>query len=171
MSRLDRRDIIRIMETKECHCCKEVQSIELFYAQKDSKDGLRSMCKICTKLKSKIYSDKNKKPKIYREPVDHRFSFYNLTKKQFHEMLIFQNNKCFICNIEFNINGRSTAPCVDHDHECCPHVPTCGHCTRALLCFKCNMGLGFLNDDRIIIQGALKYLDSFSKPCYTASDD
>jgi len=27
---------------------------------------------------------------------------------------------------------------VDHDHGCCPKTPTCGKCTRGLLCNRCN---------------------------------
>lgn len=30
---------------------------------------------------------------------------------------------------------------VDHNHDCCPKTPTCGSCTRGVLCTRHNTGL------------------------------
>jgi hypothetical protein len=32
---------------------------------------------------------------------------------------------------------------IDHDHACCPKRPTCGKCTRGLLCDRHNRAIGF----------------------------
>jgi DNA-directed RNA polymerase subunit RPC12/RpoP len=37
---------------------------------------------------------------------------------------------------------------VDHDHRCCPgQVSKCGRCVRGLLCFRCNVVAGMLDED------------------------
>jgi hypothetical protein len=49
-------------------------------------------------------------------------------------MLLSQGGLCAICRGDFG-NGRWDSPCVDHDHVT--------GAVRALLCFKCNSGLGY----------------------------
>ncbi len=45
---------------KKCSCCQEEKNIEEFYKQKTSKDGLMSICKKCSRIKSKKYHQENK---------------------------------------------------------------------------------------------------------------
>lgn len=35
---------------------------------------------------------------------------------------------------------------VDHDHDCCKGRKSCGKCVRGLLCARCNMFVGFLEE-------------------------
>jgi hypothetical protein len=47
---------------------------------------------------------------------------------------------------------------VDHDHACCSGEGSCGKCIRGLLCHKCNLALGAINDDINILQKMIDYL-------------
>lgn len=60
-----------------------------------------------------------------------------------------QNNKCGICRKEL-VEGKDTH--VDHSHEGLGYV-------RGLLCHKCNLGIGHLNDSIELLQSAVAYLE------------
>jgi hypothetical protein len=77
---------------------------------------------------------------------------YGMTEDDYQDMLWSQGNGCAIC-------GSQKSLVIDHDHDCCEGVPTCGKCTRGLLCSNCNTGLGFFNDDVIDLQNAIFYLE------------
>lgn len=73
---------------------------------------------------------------------------YNLSLTEYNKMFEKQNGKCAICErhqdeLKFKLS-------VDHCHRT--------NKIRGLLCDKCNRGIGFLNDDKEIVQNALKYL-------------
>jgi len=97
----------------------------------------------------------------YRDPR------YRLTEQRYREFLAEQNGRCPICLRQPGHDPhqrRADWPwCVDHDHNCCPHKPTvknptCGNCTRGLLCSRCNSALGQLADDPQRLERALQYL-------------
>lgn len=69
-------------------------------------------------------------------------------------MLEAQGGGCAICGTP--PNGRRLS--VDHDHSCCPGVKTCGKCVGGLLCNRCNVGIGNLQDSPEILERALAYL-------------
>ena len=69
---------------------------------------------------------------------------YNLTTKQYSDMLSAQNSCCKICNTIMN------PPCVDHSH-------TTGK-TRGLLCMNCNTSIGLLKENTNIINNLIKYI-------------
>lgn len=79
---------------------------------------------------------------------------YGITLEQFNIMLERQKYKCAICK-EMEIctqkNGNLYPLCVDHNH-------TTGQ-IRELLCRRCNMALGLLREDRLIIEEMKMYLD------------
>ena len=52
---------------------------------------------------------------------------------------------------------------IDHDHGCCPKVPTCGKCNRGLICSRCNIllaGYDFYKENPKIIDN---YIASYRK--------
>lgn len=81
---------------------------------------------------------------------------YNLTLEQVEKMLSDQNYKCGICLTELNgskvdLMGRTLPKwTVDHDHE--------SGKVRGVLCIKCNMKLGALEDTQWV-SIAQKYLE------------
>jgi hypothetical protein len=56
------------METKICHKCKIFKTIDEYSKDKDKKDGLSSLCKICNRQKQKVNRDKRaEKRRIEKE--------------------------------------------------------------------------------------------------------
>jgi hypothetical protein len=47
------------METKTCSCCQETKDIIEFGLKRTNKDGLQSRCKMCRKIESRQYLEKN----------------------------------------------------------------------------------------------------------------
>lgn len=85
---------------------------------------------------------------------------YGLTAGTFAELVSAQGSRCAICGAtEPGGQGRWH---VDHDHACCgTRKSSCGHCIRGLLCSRCNVGIGNLRDDPVIIQAALDYITAY----------
>jgi hypothetical protein len=80
---------------------------------------------------------------------------YGLSIEQYEELLRKQNGVCAICGKPESTKKRLS---IDHDHSCCPGLKSCGKCIRGLLCFRCNAGLGNLDDSIRRLERALKYL-------------
>ncbi len=74
---------------------------------------------------------------------------YGMTVEQYDEMLKAQGGKCAICEIAKPF-GRGNVFSVDHDHET--------GAVRALLCVKCNTGIGMFRDDYQLIAAASEYV-------------
>lgn len=72
---------------------------------------------------------------------------YGLSKEQFYELCVEQNFSCKICNHK---HEDERTLCVDHDHETGK--------VRGLLCRKCNIALGHVNDDVSILRNMIAYL-------------
>lgn len=81
---------------------------------------------------------------------------YNITLLQYRELYERQKGVCAICKQPCTRGMLS----VDHDHSCCPGRPTCGKCTRGLLCDRCNSSIGKFQDDADLMQEAVNYLRS-----------
>lgn len=94
-----------------------------------------SCCKECSSSISKEYN-KN----VFR------FSKYGITKIEFEQLLVNQENKCAICKT--NINGKHCH--IDHCHS--------SNKVRGLLCDLCNKGLGQFRDSIEFLTSAINYL-------------
>lgn len=89
-----------------------------------------------------------------------------MTPERYDALLAEQNGVCAICGVErpsVALHGAASGLAVDHAHACCPEPPTCGLCTRGLLCGSCNNGLGRFNDDSTLLRYAADYIDRHSK--------
>jgi len=78
----------------------------------------------------------------------HRKSSYGIGQEQFNEIRKSQKNRCKICNLKF-----VKTPHIDHSHKTGK--------IRGLLCRLCNSVLGYVKEDRKILQAAIEYLDYF----------
>lgn len=67
---------------------------------------------------------------------------YKLNFADVEQLKTSQNNAC-PCGASFS----HQTPHIDHNHNCCPKPPLCGKCIRGLLCSRCNLVLGLLNED------------------------
>jgi hypothetical protein len=165
---------------KKCSKCKKDVSYSLFH--RGSNGGYSSYCKPCAAQynKEKI---KRKKKKMYKDEISRQCrsceiiklnkdmsvgykckscnahqSFirgiekkYGITFEQYEKMHDSQGNACCICNKKDKLS-------VDHDHSCCSGPTSCGRCIRGLICFKCNVALGMVNDDKRLLQNMILYL-------------
>lgn len=73
---------------------------------------------------------------------------YGLEPAQYLEIV---TGGCRIC-------GTLDFICIDHDHECCPGVRSCGGCVRGGLCRKCNNAIGLFKDNPGLLRSAIRYL-------------
>ena len=69
------------------------------------------------------------------------------------------NPYCVICNKKSIKRLLSQ----DHDHTCCIEGTGCSKCKRGLICNKCNIALGMVNDDTTILQNMIKYIEHYAQ--------
>jgi len=161
----------RTMQTKKCSKCNQVVSVKEFYPHKKTKSGLQSWCKDCSRKSNrenrKPSTPEQKKAAIERQrkryqadPQRHKSWVikwkYNITKEEYDDIFIKQGESCAICGTKES-GGKGW--CIDHDHSCCPDGNSCGKCVRGILCTRCNMGLGYLQDSEDVLLSAIRYLE------------
>jgi len=157
-----------------CPNCKRYLSrtSEFFYRNKNSPDGLNSVCKKC-KVKSTSMARKNN-PERYRRSKEYALAWnrahpenvfrnylkskYNLTPEGYQSILEKQGGSCAGCGRNQSKLAKKMA--VDHDHRCCKKAGSCGKCIRGVLCDNCNQILGRANDDPSILRNLASYLES-----------
>jgi hypothetical protein len=140
------------MATKTCSSCKIVQETDEFHKNKAQRDGFSGQCKSCSYARNQTLRRKSQAA-VYNR-TGHLMNSYGLTEDQYNEMLLSQGGGCLICG---GTNGTRNL-CVDHDHNCCPGVKSCGNCIRALLCVGCNVAVGVVE---LKLDKILNYLDKF----------
>ncbi len=92
------------------------------------------------------YRQKHKGNKKYQNRLHQKKNKYGLSKDEYENLFISQNNCCAICNISFEICRAN----VDHNHE--------NNIVRGLLCSNCNSGIAFLKENVEILKSAIHYL-------------
>ena len=75
-------------------------------------------------------------------------SKYNISPSQWDTLFVFQNKRCAICKTD-TPSGK-TGWCIDHCHKT--------NKVRGILCHNCNVGIGNLHDDILILEEAVRYL-------------
>jgi len=138
---------------KVCTKCGKDKPFEEYYAHNQATDGRKSTCKICDDKRSMSWRKENYERCF---TVDRRYSLkrpYGISLEEYEEMLKVQDSKCAICGT-FNTGKKGTWNlCVDHDHKTGK--------IRALLCNKCNRGIGLLQDSIPLLKKAIKYLKKY----------
>lgn len=141
---------------KKCKVCHQEKEQSHFL------NGTKLTLRTCRDCRNKIQREnrknnpeqfKKKDKELYQKSKDRRVSYarnyrkkypertratnwkskYGITSEEFYSKLLWQNNKCAICNRDMSDYGKIF--CVDHNHK------TGG--IRGLLCDPCNYGLGF----------------------------
>jgi len=157
-------------KTKICKKCKKELDFNSFYKNKDGKDGYRNVCKICSRKSQRDYKRNNykKNPEYYKKAVNkwrknnpkkvkktkknwQLKSDYGITLEQYNEMFQKQQGCCAVCGRHQSELKRALA--VDHNHKT-------GQ-LRKLLCDRCNVGLGFIEDSEYL-KKAIEYLNEFN---------
>jgi|AntRauMFilla1563_2_1112583.scaffolds.fasta_scaffold07041_5 hypothetical protein len=100
-----------------------------FHISNKNKFGFRRQCKECHRIQMQECNLKR---------------YYNLDIDGKNKMILEQDNKCLICNLESKL-------VVDHDHET-------GE-VRGLLCDICNRGIGYLREKNENLWNSILYLN------------
>jgi hypothetical protein len=157
---------------KRCKVCAQSKPLTEFYAAAGTRDGYRLECKACNlaaraakyrenphRARERAAQWQRDNPEQYqarqREYVEsgkksianrksHLKRKYGLTLEAFEALLASQGGGCAIC-------GRTDADNVDHDHGT-------GQ-VRGILCFKCNVAIGLVDEDPDRAHAAAAYLD------------
>lgn len=140
--------------TKECRAAREsaryaINSVDILRRQKRYRQDNPERMLATTAA----YREANRELIRQRK----RDTTYRLAPDGYALMLEAQAGACRGC-------GATDKPLrVDHDHACCPKIPTCGKCNRGLLCDTCNRALGFVVDSPETLDALANYLREYSK--------
>ena len=134
---------------KRCPICGVLKERSEFHKWKSRKDGLAAYCKECFNQKNRDWQKENpdKLPTLDKKRAYSRKKFFGISREDYAQMLVDQDNSCDICKNEI---GWEAA--VDHCH-------TSGK-IRGLLCRSCNLGLGAFKDNIETIRKAIEYVKS-----------
>jgi hypothetical protein len=150
------------MQTKTCSQCHETKPIEDFPRQKQNRDGRFSWCKKCKNARQKAHYEANiiemREKALWRQKEWR----YGINREQFEALVAAQEGRCAICNEENGDRAGTQSLVVDHDHE--------NGMIRGLLCHRCNMALGLLEDDPGRILRAAAYLVEHAKSVSTSKE-
>lgn len=129
--------ILEINYKKYCPACDQTKNVDEFYNQS-------SYCKPCRRSKERIYSKTTTgSDRIRNYKLKQR---YGIDENIYRQMYYANNGCCYICDKPKDYKKLHT----DHSHT--------NNKVRGLLCGKCNMALGLLNDDINIIRKVETYL-------------
>lgn len=147
--------------TRPCRVCLETKPLELF--SRGQGRVRRSACKPCVSASEKAYRVKNrpalrekeiarnKDPRRARAFRDSSYQrLYGITLENYESKFRSQDGACAICK-KHNLDGKALA--VDHNHAT--------GVVRGLLCRKCNITLGFINDDIRTVTAMFDYLEKW----------
>ena len=138
---------------KKCGDCQQHLPFINFSKKSKSKDGYSSRCKKCHNIYVReVWYPKNKQKQIAssnrwksKNKMRIKAKIYNLSEEELQNLFDKSNNKCNIC-----LDSFEETLFVDHSHETGK--------VRGLLCRKCNMALGVINDDVQILKNMIQYL-------------
>jgi hypothetical protein len=137
---------------KHCVQCGELKGLHEFRHSKREADGHMYQCRVCdTARRKKNYHQNQEQERIWKRKS--KLKRYGLTPEDYRRMLEEQNGVCAICEKVTNFGLGILA--VDHDHATGK--------VRALLCHKCNTGLGSFEDNELLLLRAAAYIARFPK--------
>lgn len=121
------------MKLKECLYCDEAKPLSEFYKDCSRPDGHSNKCKACEQV-------------VSRERCWRRLGL-KITYAAYMQMYSDQHGACAVCLEECDQGMLA----VDHNHR------TKG--VRGLLCARCNLTLGKVDDDSLLLRRMAEYLE------------
>jgi len=112
-----------------CPSCRQAVPHNEYTRNASTASGFGSRCKACDSVA-------NSEGYFYRK--------YKLTKTEILQFRATQGDRCAIC-------GEAEPQHLDHDHD--------NGRVRALLCQRCNNGLGLFRDDPAVLRAAAEYVE------------
>lgn len=136
-----------VEENKTCSTCLEDKPVTFFSFRTSARTRRDSRCNPC-RNRAYYSSAKTRDRNMLR--------LHGLTSQDIADRLAEQGDCCATCGA--TEPGDSNWH-VDHDHACCASFPTCGRCTRGILCRRCNMALGDARDDPALLRRLADYIE------------
>lgn len=146
--------------TKTCRKCQKILLRSEFYSRPDRGPyGLRNQCKTCTKQQLAAIpktphaqlppEKKARRKQIFRKSLLKRL--YGMTPDDYTSRLAAQGGVCAVCKSSV-VGGRHAQGTfiIDHCH-------TTG-AVRGLVCNRCNLALGVIKDDPVLLLQLRAYL-------------
>jgi len=124
---------------KNCPKCKLFKESNQFYMSKDNK--IKCWCKSC------CLEDRNTRGRNAQ-----LIKRYGIDINQYNQLFANQDGKCKVCGK--HQSELTSALAVDHCHA--------SNEVRGLLCYKCNIGIGYFNDNISLLSSAITYLNNFN---------
>jgi hypothetical protein len=140
--------------------CLAEKEADQFSPDRRAKDGCQARCKKCKsgETRAAYAANPSRKSAIgkrhYRSDrgATSRLSrMFGITVEGYRALLEKQGGRCAICPATEPGRGNVNF-CVDHDHKT--------GAVRGLLCSRCNVALGLMNDDMAQLKSALEYMQS-----------
>ena len=129
-----------VITEKRCPKCMITKLVSEFFKDSSKKHGIDTYCKVC---KPKLRKQKQKE--YY---CKHYFGFdINVYNKLYSDKFEFQKGHCYLCN------NVITPLRLDHDHST-------GQ-VRMLLCERCNLFVGQIENHMNLTKKIFKYLELF----------
>ena len=151
----------RTVVARQCTLCGELKELTEFSPDASGRDGRSSQCRECRNLRRRerwrdnVNGCRDKQKAAYGSDREARTQYmrasdlrrkFRLTVERYDELLLSQRGVCALCDQpESKVHhrtGRVMNLAVDHDHECCAGIRSCGECIRGLLCYECNLLIG-----------------------------
>lgn len=148
---------------KKCSECGELKSGDLFYKDKNAKDGKRNLCIPCAKRVWKKYREDNPekvkkwtRDRYYKDIEKSREygrncqikTLYGISIDEFNKLVSEQSGKCFICD------RKPNRLYIDHCHKT--------KNIRKLLCQQCNSGIGMFGENIETMMKAIQYIRTYN---------
>jgi hypothetical protein len=139
---------------RQCTACGESKPLATAYRKR--RGGYRKECRTCQYAKEKEWREAQG-PQYRRATT--QWELYRLSWDDYLEMLEKQGGKCAICRGAFSDDPRLIH--TDHDHGC-EHPgkgrKCCRECVRGILCHRCNIFVGWIENDYRRIGDVFSYL-------------
>ena len=137
-----------ISKTKaECNYCKKIKYLKEFYTHNSCRSGRNSWCIECTNIRSKRWYNINKARSLANTREAKLLREYGISVEKYQELLKQQGGLCKICK---QLETQQRKLSIDHNHKTGK--------VRGLLCNRCNVAIGLLNEDIGIIHNVIIYL-------------
>jgi len=104
-----------------------------------------------------LQRERYKRPEIQAKHKDGDLKHnFGISLEEYQELFNNQNGLCAICNNKEHrtYNGKVKSLAVDHNHL--------NGKVRGLLCHDCNVALGYVKDDRLILGRMITYIEKFN---------
>jgi hypothetical protein len=137
---------------KRCTRCKKRKRLKNFPTHRQTKDGHDSWCRSCKNKYTLAYRHLHLDAVRQKDRGRGRQLRYGISKTDFLSLLVAQDHKCAICDCSL-VGDRNQN--LDHDHET--------RQIRAILCNKCNLGLGHFRDNSTFLLRASNYVKKYDE--------